>query len=241
MSTYHTSVPPIIAIDGPAASGKSTTGYQLARALDYLYLDTGSMYRAATLAALRQDIDPLDETAVTALAANLDLRIKPYAGETDGRQYTVLLDGEDVTWAIRSPEVDHFVSAVSSYPGVRQELVRRQREIGSNGRVVMVGRDIGTVVLPDAPLKLYITASPQERARRRWLDRQAQGNNANYDEILADINRRDHIDSSRQHSPLRPAADAITIDNTGKTPEEVLKEILSLIAAWQAETDLETK
>lgn len=229
MTEYLSKRPEVIAIDGPAASGKSTVGHDLAEELRFLYLDTGSMYRAVTLAALRAGIDPADEEAVTTVANELILLIKPYAGQSDGRQYTVLLDGDDVTWELRSPEVDAHVSAVSSYVGVRQEMVRRQREIARQGAVVMVGRDIGTVVIPDAPLKLYITASPEERARRRWNDRRAQGNEADYSEILADVNRRDTFDSSRQHSPLRPAADAITIDNTEKGPDEVLSEILRLI------------
>jgi cytidylate kinase len=226
--TLH-KIPQVIAIDGPAASGKSTVGYLLAEKLNFLYLDTGSMYRAVTLAALRAGIDPADEKAVTDLAKELDLIIKPYTGEPDGRQYTVLLDGYDVTWELRSPEVDAYVSAVSSYPGVRQEMVRRQRHIARQGGVVMVGRDIGTVVMPDAPLKLYITASPEERARRRWLDRTVQGNPSDLAEILADINRRDQIDSNREHSPLRPARDAFIINNTDKTPDTVLVEIMDLI------------
>lgn len=219
----------VIAIDGPAASGKSTIGHMLAEKLNFLYLDTGSMYRAATLAALRAGVDPNDEDVVTALSNELDLKIKPYAGESDGRQYTVLLDGDDVTWELRSPEVDAHVSAVSSYQGVRQEMVRRQREIARQGAVVMVGRDIGTVVVPDAPLKLYITASPEERARRRWLDRNEQGHEADYAEILADVNRRDQIDSNRKHSPLRAADDALIIDNTNKNPQNLLSDILELL------------
>ena len=229
MTLNPTSPPEVIAIDGPAASGKSTIGHLLAEKLNFLYLDTGSMYRAVTLAALRAGVDPDDENAVTDLAVKLDLQIKPYAGETDGRQYSVLLNGDDVTWELRSPEVDAHVSTVSSYSGVREEMVRRQREIASQGAVIMVGRDIGTVVVPNAPLKLYITASPKERARRRWLDRIAQGHPADYSEILADVNRRDQIDSTREHSPLRPAEDAIIVDNTDKTPETILDEILELI------------
>lgn len=234
MTEKPTPAPEVIAIDGPAASGKSTIGYMLAEKLNFLYLDTGSMYRAATVAALHAGVDPQDEEAVTALSHELDLRIEPYAGESDGRQYTVLLDGDDVTWELRSPEVDAYVSAVSSYAGVRQEMVRRQRKIARQGAVVMVGRDIGTVVVPAAPLKLYITASPEERARRRWLDRQVQGNEADYAEILSDVNRRDQFDSSRKHSPLRPADDALIIDNTNKPPESVLAEILELLSANHA-------
>jgi cytidylate kinase len=151
--------PTNIAIDGPAASGKTTIGRMLAEALGYLFLDTGSMYRAVTLAAILSGIDVADEEGVIALARRSTLAIRPAAAEADGRSYTVLLDGQDVTWAVRSPAVDAHVSLVSSYRGVRQILVERQREMARQGRIVMVGRDIGTVVLPDAPLKLYIVAS----------------------------------------------------------------------------------
>lgn len=219
----------LIAIDGPAASGKSTIGRLLAKQLGYLFLDTGFMYRAVTLAALRAGIDVMDETAVTALAAQLTIDVTSGEGWTDGRHYTAWLNGEDVTWALRQPEVDRNVSQVSSYLGVRQDMVRRQREFGRRGRVVMVGRDIGTVVMPDAPLKLYIIATPEERARRRWQDRQAQGYTNNYDAILADVQRRDAIDGTRTYSPMRPAADAIVIDTTDRTIEEVVAEILAIV------------
>ena len=203
----------------------------LAERLGYLFLDTGSMYRAVTLAALQRSIDTADEAAVTQLAQVLDLEIRPMAAdEADGRLYTVFLDGIDVTWAIRSPAVDSHVSLVSSYAGVRRELVQRQRRLGARGRIVMVGRDIGTVVMPHAPLKFYITASAEERARRRWFDRQQQGHDTAYEAILADVIRRDRIDSSREHAPLRPADDAIRIDTTGRPPESVVAEILARIA-----------
>ena len=221
--------PTIITIDGPAASGKSTIAQMLAEKLDYLYLDTGCMYRATTLAAIKAGIELSNEAEVTQLAGEIDMKIKPLAGQTDGRQYTVLLDGEDVTWDIRSPAVDSHVSLISSYRGVRHEMVKRQRQIGRRGLVVMVGRDIGTVVMPDAPLKLYIIASPEERVRRRWLDRIEQGHEADYLDILADVNRRDQFDSSREVSPLRAAEDAITIDNTNRSPEDILGQILNLI------------
>ena len=157
----------VIAIDGPAASGKTTVGKLLAEAMGYLFLDTGCMYRATTLAVLQQGIDVEDETAVTQLAQSIDIDIQPINGNEDGRQYTVMLNGTDVTWEIRSPKVDGNVSQVSTYQAVRQEMVRRQREFGSRGKVIMVGRDIGTVVMPNAPLKLYVNATPEERARRR--------------------------------------------------------------------------
>lgn len=218
----------VIAIDGPAASGKSTVGYMLAEALNYLFLDTGCMYRAATLAVLQNGVDVGDETAVTTLAQTLEIDVQPAEGEKDGRLYTVLLNGQDVTWEIRTPAVDANVSQVSSYPGVRREMVHRQRAVGKRGHVVMVGRDIGTVVMQDAPLKLFITASPEERARRRWQERHQQGHPADYDTILADTIRRDKIDSSRQHSPLRPADDAIIMDTTKLTPETIVEGILAL-------------
>ncbi len=225
----------VIAIDGPAASGKSTIGRILAEKLGYLFLDTGSMYRAVTLAALKRQIDVEDEEAVTGLAHELAIEVRPYAGETDGRLYTVLTDGEDVTWELRSPPVDARVSLVSSYLGVREELVRRQRAYGMMGRVVMVGRDIGTVVMPDAPLKLFVTASAEERARRRWEERCMQGHATSYEIILADVIRRDQFDSSRMHAPLRPANDAIVLDTTKHTPESIIRMILDMIPAESRE------
>lgn len=228
-------LPDVITIDGPAASGKSTIGLMLAQRLNYLCLDTGSMYRALTLAAIRKGISPDDEEAIVQLAADCDLDILPLTDEVDGRHYTVLLDGIDVTWDLRLPEVDAAVSQVSTYPEVRAEMVRRQRIVGRRGRVIMIGRDIGTVVMPDAALKLYITASPEERARRRLIDRIRQGHDDEYASILADVVRRDHIDTSRKHSPLRAASDAIQIDTTGRTADEVMVEIMSLLNDIQPE------
>ncbi|MDX1413637.1 MAG: (d)CMP kinase [Candidatus Promineifilaceae bacterium] len=221
--------PSIITIDGPAASGKSTIGQMLADAIGYLYLDTGSMYRATTLAALKANINITNAEEITLLAQKIELEIKPGDRGQDGRQYTVLLNGHDVTWDLRKPAVDAHVSLVSSYSGVRREMVRRQRLFAEKGNVVMVGRDIGTVVMPDAPLKLYVTASAEERARRRWVDRKAQGHESNYEAILADVNRRDQFDSSREVSPLKAADDAVIINSTGRSPEDILNEILNLI------------
>lgn len=201
----------------------------LADRLGYLYLDTGCMYRAVTLAALEAGVEMTDETAVTELAAAIRIDIRPAGEADDDRQYTVLVNGRDVTWAIRAPAVDANVSQVSSYAGVRREMVRRQREFGRRGRIVMVGRDIGTVVMPEAAVKLYVIAAATERARRRWRDRQAQGHANGFDAILADVERRDQIDSTREHSPLRPAADAILIDTTDRPPAAVLDAILELL------------
>jgi len=220
--------PSTIAIDGPAASGKSTIGELLARCLGYLYFDTGVMYRAVTWAALERGIPIEDEAAVTVLAEQLRIDVVPPAVD-DGRQYTVLADEMDVTWAIRTPEVDANVSPVSAYPGVRRALVAQQRRVAAGRQVVMVGRDIGTVVLPGADLKLYLDASVEERARRRWREVRARGEEADYEPVLASMRRRDKIDSHREASPLRAADDAVIVDTTDQGIEEVLGEVGRLI------------
>jgi len=220
--------PSTIAIDGPAASGKSTIGELLARHLGYLYFDTGVMYRAVTWAALRRSVPIQDEGAVTALAERLRIDILPPKTD-DGRQYTVLADGTDVTWAIRTPEVDANVSPVSAYPGVRRALVPQQRRVAAGGRVVMVGRDITTVVLPDADLKLYLDASVEERARRRWREVRARGKETGYEAVLASMRRRDEIDSHRAVSPLCVADDAVVVDTTDLSIEEVLAKARRLV------------
>ncbi len=220
--------PSTIAIDGPAASGKSTIGHHLACYLAYLYLDTGALYRAVTWAALRREIPIGDEGAITQLAESLRIEVKTPI-EADGRQYTVYVEGQDVTWDIRSPEVDAAVSPVSAYPGVREALTRRMREIAALGHVVMVGRDIGTVVIPDADLKLYVIASAEERAHRRQLEMLKKGACSQYEEVLASLQRRDSIDSSRQAAPLKAAPDAIIFDNTDISIEEMLRRVEKLV------------
>lgn len=220
--------PSTITIDGPAASGKSTIGELLARHLDYLYFDTGVMYRAVTWAALYYGVPIDDEAAVTALAERLRIDVLP-AVVDDGRQYTVLADGVDVTWEIRTPAVDAHVSPVSAYPGVRRAMVAQQRRVAASGQVVMVGRDIGTVVLPDADLKLYLDASVEERARRRWREVRARGEKADYDAVLRSMRRRDRIDSNREASPLRVAADAVVLDTTDMSIEAVIAETERLV------------
>lgn len=217
-----------IAIDGPAASGKSTVGEALAARLGYLYFDTGVMYRAVTWAALRRGVAVEDEVEVTALAKHLDIRVTE-AAEDDGRQYTVLADGVDVTWAIRTPAVDANVSAVSTYRGVRRALVAKQRLLAADKPVVMVGRDIGTVVLPEADLKIYLDATVEERARRRWLEMEERGKKAEYRAVLDAMRRRDRIDSNRKISPLRAAEDAIRIDTTDLGIEEVVHRTEQLV------------
>jgi cytidylate kinase len=217
-----------IAIDGPAASGKSTIGELLAQHLGYLYFDTGVMYRAVTWAALSRDIPIEDEAAVTALAEQLHIDVVPPTVD-DGRQYTVLADRVDVTWAIRTPEVNANVSPVSAYPGVRRALVAHQRRIAADGRVVMVGRDIGTVVLPDADLKLFLDASVEERAQRRWREARARGEEITYGPVLDSMRRRDEIDSHRAVSPLRVAHGAVVLDTTDLGIEEVLMAVKRLV------------
>jgi cytidylate kinase len=221
------SKPSIIAIDGTVASGKSTIGGLLAECLGYTYLDTGAMYRAVTWVALQRGMDIADEEAITALAESIVINITRPTVD-DGRQYTVYANGEDVTWQIRRPEVDANVSPVSTYPGVRQALTEQQRRIGRQGRIVMVGRDIGTAVLPDAGLKIYLDATVEERARRRHQEILDRGEEADYEEVLASMRRRDKIDSQREAAPLRPADDAIIIDTTELSIAEVLARVEEL-------------
>jgi cytidylate kinase len=220
--------PSTIAIDGPAASGKSTIGELLAQRLGYLYLDTGAMYRAVTWIALQQGIDIADEEAITALAERVEINItRPTAD--DGRQHTVHANGQDVTWEIRRPEVDANVSPVSAYPGVRQALTDQQRRIGRRGRIVMMGRDIGTVVLPDAALKVYLEATVEERACRRHREVLERGEEADYEKVLSAMRRRDKIDSEREAAPLHPADDSIIIDTTELGIAEVLAKVEELL------------
>lgn len=222
-------IPTMIAIDGPAASGKSTVAQKLADRLGYLYFDTGVMYRAATLAALRRLGSVQDEKAVSELVNAIRIDVRP-PSEDDGRLVDVMLDEEDVTWAIRQPEVDANVSAVSAYQGVRLALTAQQRLIGQRGAVVMVGRDIGTVVFPEAELKIYLDASVEERARRRHQESQLRGGSSSYEEILASMRRRDQIDSTRAIAPLRPAEDAVIVNTDGMDICAVLERVTALIA-----------
>lgn len=222
------SLPSIIAIDGPAASGKSTIGKNLADELGYLFFDTGVMYRAVTWLTLQRGIPTSDEMAVTTLAENCEIDVCSSSVD-DGRNCDILIDGQDVTWEIRQPEVEAHVSEVSAYPGVRRALSAQQRRIGQRGRVVMVGRDIGTVVLPEADLKIYLVASAEERARRRCREIIQRGGQADYDEILAAMLRRDQIDSTRTVAPLRPAPGAFVIDSDHMDVEQVLAAIRELL------------
>ena len=219
--------PSIIAIDGPAASGKSTIGKRLADELGYLFFDTGVMYRAITWLTLQRKLDMRDEAAITMLAESVPIDVRPPSQE-DGRACDVIVKGQDITWEIRSPEVDANVSVVSAYPGVRRALSAQQRRIGQRGCVVMVGRDIGTVVLPDADLKIFLDATAEERARRRYDEIIARGEGADYDEILTKVIERDRIDSTRDVAPLKIAEDAVVVDSNNLNADEVFKKSLAL-------------
>ncbi|MBV6395376.1 MAG: Cytidylate kinase [Anaerolineales bacterium] len=219
--------PSIIAIDGPAASGKSTIGKRLADSLGYLFFDTGVMYRAVTWLALQQRINIHDEGAVTRLTEETHIEVAP-ASQSDGRACDVHIEGRDITWEVRAPQVEAQVSVVSAYAGVRSALSQQQRRIGQRGKVVMVGRDIGTVVLPEADLKIYLDASAEERSRRRYEEILARGGEADYEEILAKVRERDRIDSTRAVAPLRPAEDAILIHSDGMRAEDVFQQVLIL-------------
>jgi cytidylate kinase len=223
----------VIAIDGPAASGKSTIGRALAHALGLLYLDTGAMYRAVTWLALQRGINPADEAAVTELAAGAAF-VFPQLHHAEKVNPPIIVDGHDATDGVREPSVDAWVSVVASYPGVRAALVREQRKIARAQGVVMVGRDIGTVVLPEADLKIFLVASAEERARRRYEERLARGQEADYDEIRRAMERRDQLDTERAHSPLRAAPDAVALDTTGLTIDQVIERALELARAAAA-------
>jgi len=228
-----------IAIDGPAASGKSTLAKSLAGHLDYLYFDTGALYRAVTLAALQRKVDLENGEALAELAVALTIDVIPSTQE-DGRLYDVMIDGKDSTWAIRMPEVDANVSKVSAYVGVRESLREQQRRIGLRGGVVMAGRDIGTVVLPEADLKLYLDASVEERARRRHAEMSAHGENGSIAEVEKSMRLRDEIDAGRAVAPLRPADDAVILTSESKLPKEVLDEAIRLVKLKRSKLEQES-
>jgi cytidylate kinase len=209
---------PVIAIDGPAGAGKSTLAASLAARLDLDRLDTGAMYRAVAFAALRDGVDPTDEESVGQLARRVRIDVGP----------TVQVDGVDVTKELRGPEVTGVVSAVAANPQVRRELVGRQRDwVKTHGGGVIEGRDIATVVLPDADLKVYVTASASERARRRALEAEAIAHDHDPVAVAADLARRDHLDSTRDSSPLAVAEGAVIVDTTNRSVEEIVEEVLT--------------
>lgn len=210
-----------IAIDGPAGAGKSTIAKRVAANLGYLYVDTGAMYRAMGLFFLDQGVDPDDEEAINGAvpAADVDIRME------DGEQH-VYVNGTDITGRLRTEEAGMMASKTSAYATVRKKLVSLQQQIASRANVVMDGRDIGTAVLPDAPCKIYLTASAEKRAERRYLELQEKGETPSYDTILADIMKRDEQDMNRKISPLRQAEDAVLVDSSDMTIEEVTERII---------------
>jgi cytidylate kinase len=215
----------VVAVDGPAGTGKSSVSRALARALGARYLDTGAMYRIVTLAVLRAGIDPADADAVAAIVSSVQLSVG-YDPDED-RCY---LDGENVSMEIRGDDVTRAVSAVSSVPAVRERLVGLQRTLAAGpDSIVVEGRDIGTVVLPHAPVKIFLTASAETRARRRNDQNVAVGLADDYEGVLADVRRRDHLDSTRTVSPLRAAEDAVIVDTSHMTEAEVIDHLLELV------------
>lgn len=212
-----------IAIDGPSGAGKSTAARLVAQKLGYLYIDTGAMYRAVGLIAMRQKIDFADEPALTALTERLDIRL-----ESGGEAYRVSVDGEDISAAIRRPEVGNAASAVSTLAGVRQMLVQKQQEMAAAQPVVMDGRDIGTVVLPQAACKIFLTAQPRIRAERRAYELREKGLAADVEQIAREMAERDYRDSNRANSPLRQAEDAHLVDNSDLDIDQVVERIIQI-------------
>jgi cytidylate kinase len=222
--------PRTVAIDGPAGSGKSVIGLWLARQLGYAYLDTGALYRAITFLALREGIPVDDAVALARLAEDFDVQVVPPHPADESRGYTLEIDGVPVTEQLFTPAVNDKVSPVAAHPEVRAVMLPLQRRIAANGRVVIVGRDIGTVVMPDADLKLYLDASVEERARRRWQEEQEGGRLRSFDEVLADVRQRDRIDSSRATAPLRAAPDAVVLNTEGLELDETKARVRAVLA-----------
>ncbi|MBM4278888.1 MAG: (d)CMP kinase [Deltaproteobacteria bacterium] len=215
----------IIAIDGPSGAGKSTVGKSLAKRLGYLYIDTGAMYRAVALKMKERTIEPKDEMALSRLVSSIQISF--VAG---GEVNRILCDGEEITHAIRSPEISRFASDISKNRIVREALVRMQREMGKEGGVVLEGRDIGTVVFPDADLKFYLDADPEERGRRRFREFSEKGVEVDFKETLKEVVERDQNDMNRSLSPLRRADDAIRIDSTCRSVDEIVEEMCRIVA-----------
>ena len=213
----------VIAIDGPAGAGKSTVARQVAQQLGFVYVDTGAMYRAVTWRALRGGLDSTDAAAVSELTARIDVR---FAKSPVGLR--IMADGEDVTEAIRTPAVTAAVARVSQIPAVRRAMVRLRRELAAAGGAVLDGRDIGTVVVPDACCKIFLTATAAERARRRWLEMREKGFEPELAELRREMEERDRQDSERELAPLVQATDAVALDTTGLGIEAVVDRIVAI-------------
>jgi len=213
-----------IAIDGPVGAGKSSIADEAARRLGILHLDTGAMYRALGLTALRKGVSTEDEAAVTNLCRHLNIAV---SHEKDG-QHT-FVDGEDVTGLIRTPKVSMAASSVSRYTDVRKEMVRLQQKLAAETDMLVDGRDICTTVLPNATAKIFLTASPEERARRRWLEMQAKGQTETYEQVLEELKKRDEQDMNRPVEPLRQAEDAVLLDSTHLSFEQVVDRVLEIV------------
>ena len=222
----------LVAIDGPGGAGKSTMAKALARECSLHYVDTGAIYRTVGVAVLRAGVSPSDASAVPELLKSIRVSVR-YEGE----EQHMLLNGEDVTDRLRTPEISAAASAVSALPEVRAFLLQTQRDLAAAGGVVMDGRDIGTVVLPEAELKIFLTASPEERARRRWLELREKGIGQPYEQVLAEMNERDRRDSTRAEAPLRAAEDAVLLDTTGMSPEEVQARLVAMVEERSPEGD----
>lgn len=220
--------PPTVCIDGPAGSGKTTIARALAEKLGFFYLDTGVLYRAVTWVALEKGISPSDEEKLAELASATEIEVKP-APAGDPRQTVVIADGDDVSLAIRTPRVDANVSEVSAHREVRTALLALQRSVAEKGGVVLAGRDMGTVVWPEAEVKVFLDASEEERARRRQKQAEEQGIHLDLNIVLAELRRRDQYDSSRTVAPLRPAPDAVIVDSTLLTIDQVTEKVLDMV------------
>ena len=218
-------MPISIAIDGPAGAGKSTIAKYAASELGFIYVDTGALYRTIGLAAQRRGISPTDTGSVIAMLGDISVEL----AFNEQRQQVVLLDGEDVSALIRTPEISMMASAVSALPEVRAHLLDLQRDIARKNNVIMDGRDIGTVVLPDAQIKIFLFASPECRAKRRYDQLVEKGMEVSYDEILASVKERDHNDSSRAVAPLKPADDAVMVDTSWQTLDESVAKLISIM------------
>ena len=221
-----------IAIDGPSGAGKSTVGRALAKRLGYLYIDTGAMYRAVALKVMEKALAVGKESRLSALVSSLDITFVE-----KGKETSVLCDGKDVTEAIRSPEISRLASDISRKKVVREALVQKQREMGRGGGVVLEGRDIGTVVFPDAEVKFYLDADTEERGKRRFKELVEKGMKVDFNDTLEEVRKRDHSDMNRAISPLRKAGDAFLIDSTGRRVEEIVEEMVQRVMARQREDE----